>query len=173
MKIEQLVVELSHDPFNPELNYTVALEYEKQKQTASAVSFYLRTAEYGYNTHQEIVYNSLIRLAKCFEDQNDRLATVSNSLLQAIAYQPNKAEAYFWLSQFHEQQKNWQECYTFACIGLSLDKDNDYRLIFEKAVSAWWIGRSEESKVLFNELLLRSDVTPEYRKVIEANLASI
>ena len=55
MKIEQLVVELSHDPFNPELNYTVALEYEKQKQTASAVSFYLRTAEYGYNTHQEIV----------------------------------------------------------------------------------------------------------------------
>jgi hypothetical protein len=52
MKIEELVVGLSHDPFNPDLNFAVAVEYEKQNQTASAVSFYLRTAEYGEITHQ-------------------------------------------------------------------------------------------------------------------------
>ena len=47
MKIEDLVIELSKDPFNPVLNFEVAVEYERQNQTASAVSFYLRTAEYA------------------------------------------------------------------------------------------------------------------------------
>jgi hypothetical protein len=172
MLIESLIVELSHDPFNPELNFRVAVEYENQRQTASAVSFYLRTAEYGYDTHQDIVYLSLLRLAKCFNDQNDRLATVSNALLQAIAYQPDRAEGYFLLSEFHERQKNWQECYTFAIIGLSLDEE-DYRLLFEKAVSGWWIGRAVESQQLFNSLLTRTDLPPHYRKAIELNLASI
>ena len=172
MIIESLIVSLSSDPFNPELNFQTAVEYEKLRQTASAVSFYLRTAEYGYESHQDLVYLSLLKLAACFNNQNDRLATVSNALLQAVAYQPNKAEAYFLLSEFHERQKNWQECYSFAAIGLNL-KPDDYRLQFEKAVSGWWIGRAEESKQLFNLLLKRKDLLPQYRKAIELNLDSI
>jgi len=173
MLIESLIVDLSHDPFNPELNYEVAVEYEAQKQTASAVSFYLRTAEYGYETHPYLVYESLLNLARCFNDQNDRLATVSNALLQAIAYQPQVSKGYLRLSEFNEHQKNWQECYTYACIGESLDDANDYRFIFQKAVSAWWIGRAAESKELFNLLLERKDLLPHYRKSVELNLAII
>jgi hypothetical protein len=173
MLIESLIVELSHDPFNPELNYAVAVEYEKQKQTASAVSFYLRTAEYGYETHPHLVYESLLSLAQCFNDQNDRLATVSNALLQAVAYQPQVSKGYLKLSEFHEHQKNWQECYTYACIGESLDDSDDYRFIFQKAVSAWWIGRAKESKELFKQLLIRKDLTEQYRQAIESNLATI
>ncbi|CAB4178202.1 hypothetical protein UFOVP1462_45 [uncultured Caudovirales phage] len=172
MRIESLIISLSRDPFNPELNYQVATEYEALRQTASAVSFYLRTAEYGYATHQDIVYLSLLKLAGCFHDQNDRLATVSNALLQAVAYQPDKVEGYFLLSEFYERQKNWQECYTFAAIGLNLDK-NDYRLLFEKAASGWWIGRAAESKRIFNTLIKRKDLPAHYRKAIELNLASI
>ena len=171
MLIESLIVDLSHDPFNPELNYEVAVEYQNQKQTASAVSFYLRTAEYGYETHPHLVYESLLSLAQCFNDQNDRLATVSNALLQAIAYQPNMAEAYFRLSEFHEKQKNWQECYTYACLGININS-SDYRLLFEKAVSGWWIGRQQESIELFH-FLLTLDITDEYRQVIQHNLDTI
>ena len=39
MKIEQLVADLSKDPFNSSLNFAVAVEYERINQTASAVSF--------------------------------------------------------------------------------------------------------------------------------------
>jgi len=172
MLIESLIISLSREPFNPKLNFQVASEYEKLRQTASAVSFYLRTAEYGYESDQDLVYLSLLRLAACFNDQNDRLATVSNALLQAVAYQPHKAEAYFLLSEFYERQNNWQECYTFAAIGLNL-APGDYRLQFEKAVSGWWIGRAAESKQIFNSLLKRKDLEPQYRKAIESNLASI
>ena len=59
MRIEDLVVQLSQDPFNPEYNFKVAQAYEELNQTASAVCFYHRTAEHGYETHPDLVYASL------------------------------------------------------------------------------------------------------------------
>jgi len=49
---------------------------------------------------------------------------------------------------------------------------NDYCLEFEVAVSAWWIGRRDESIEIFTKLLTK-DLTPEYRTAIEGNLARI
>lgn len=179
MKIEQLVVELSKDPFNPGLNFDVAVEYEKQNQTASAVSFYLRTAEYGHESHPTLVYSSLLKAAHCFDDQNDRQATVSNCLLQAVAYLPYRPEGYFLLSQFHERLEQWQECYTWANIGLhnqlnsplpvDVGYEGKYVLLFEKAVAAWWIGRKDESLELLHKLN-EMQLNPGYAKAVKNNL---
>jgi hypothetical protein len=182
MKIEDLVVELSKDPFNPVLNFDVAVEYEKQNQTASAVSFYLRTAEYGHESHPTLVYASLLKVAHCFDDQNDRQATVTNCLLQAVAYLPYRPEGYFLLAQFHERLGQWQECYTWACIGLHhqlnsplpvhVGYEGQYVLQFEKAVSAWWIGRKDESVEIFGKL---NDMylEPGYRQAVKNNIERI
>ena len=182
MRIEQLVVELSKDPFNPTLNFDVAVEYEKQNQTASAVSFYLRTAEYGHESHPTLVYASLLKVAHCFDDQNDRQATVTNCLLQAVAYLPYRPEGYFLLAQFHERLGQWQECYTWACIGLHhqlnsplpvhVGYEGQYVLQFEKAVSAWWIGRKDESIEIFNKLDAMY-LEPGYRQAVKNNIERI
>jgi hypothetical protein len=182
MKIEQLVIELSKDPFNPVLNFDVAVEYEKQNQTASAVSFYLRTAEYGHESHPTLVYASLLKVAHCFDDQNDRQATVTNCLLQAVAYLPYRPEGYFLLAQFHERLGQWQECYTWACIGLHhqlnsplpvhVGYEGQYVLQFEKAVSAWWIGRKDESIEIFNKLDAMY-LEPGYRQAVKNNIERI
>jgi tetratricopeptide (TPR) repeat protein len=182
MKIEELVVKLSYDPFNPELNFAVAQEYEAQNQTASAVSFYLRTAEYGETTHPSLVYASLLKVAHCFDDQNDRVNTVSNCLLQAVAYLPYRQESYFLLAQFYERAGQWQEAYTWARMGLAqshcpdlpidVGYHGDYCLKFEKAVSAWWIGRPEESRKILTELFAM-DLAPEYAQAVRNNLERI
>ena len=181
MKIEELVVELSKDPFNPNLNYAVAQEYDRLNQSASAVSFYLRTAEYGEERHTPLVYQSLINLARCFDAQIDREATVSNCLLQAIAVMPFRPEAYFFLSQFHERLSHWREAYTFAEIGLTMGKAFKqepydlkgyyglYCLEFEKAVSAYWIGRPDESLDLLHKLDTM-DIAIEYKQAVKNNL---
>ena len=179
MNIDELVVELSQDPFNPELNFKCAVEYEKQNQTASAVSFYLRCAEYG-GRHNVIVYNSLLKLARCFESQGGRLSTVSNCILQAVAYDPDRQEAYFMMSQFHERQGNWQECYTWAEMGATVAHDYNplpadvgfpgwFVFDFEQAVSSWWIGRKEESLRLLTELSSK-DLPKEYTDSVQRNL---
>ena len=182
MRIEELVVELSKDPFNPALNFDVAVEYEKQNQTASAVSFYLRTAEYGNETHPSLVYASLLKAAHCFDDQNDRNATVSNCLLQAVAYLPYRPEGYFLLAQFHERLGQWQECYTWANIGLHnqlntplpvhVGYEGQYVLLFEKAVAAWWIGRKDESIQILGRLNAM-DIDPGYKSAVQHNLERI
>jgi len=179
--IETLIADLSQDPFNPQLNFSVACEYDKHKQIASAVSFYLRTAEYGKDTHPWLVYASLLKLAECFEHQHDRLHTVSNALLQAIAYIPYRQEGYFLMARYHERQQNWQECYTWAEMGMRqqllhpLPVDVgfvSYGLAFEKAVAGWWVGRKDESVLLFKQLL-EKDLTLEYRIAVQDNLNRI
>ena len=182
-KIEELIVKISTDPFNPELNFECAVEYQKLNQTASAVSFYLRTAEYGYITYPLLAYNSLLRMAKCFEDQNDRINSVSNCILQAVALMPERQEAYFMMSNFYEKNSNWQESYTWAEMGLTkkelegLPADigflGEYCLIFEKAVSAWWIGKREESKKLFSSLLEKYNMREDYANGCKYNLEKL
>lgn len=181
--IEKLIIEASSDPLNPEKNFWIAVEYEKLGQTAAAVSFYLRAAEYGVDTDPLIVYSSLLRISICMNGQKDRNHTVTNVLLQAMAYLPKRPEAYFLYSRFNERSQNWQECYTFAELGIKVSDINDvlpidveypgmYGLEFEKAVSGWWIGRREQSKNIFVNLLSQ-DISEEYRNAIIYNLSKI
>lgn len=182
MAIEDLIIDLSSDPFNHEKNFAVALEYQALNQTASAVSFYLRTAEYGPEKESPHVYAALLKMARCFNDQNDRKHTVTNCLLQAMAYWPERPEAYFYLSQFHEREANWQEAYTFAEVGLhlsdfdilpgNLDYYGKYCLEFEKAVSAYWVGRKDESISMLIQLKTK-EMTTEYVNAVEFNLKSL
>jgi tetratricopeptide (TPR) repeat protein len=183
--LDELIYALSKDPFDPKLNFDVAVEYEKADQIASAVSFYLRTAEYGKEWGDLYVYTSLLKLAKCFNDQNDRLTTVETCLMQAIGYDLDRPEGFFLLSQFHERQGNWRKAWVYSRIGQNVANDDfgfsplpadvgyvSYALEFEEAVAAWWLGRKQESIDIFNELL-RLDISDEYRSAIEANLAVI
>ena len=183
-EINDLITKLSNDPFNPVLSTVIAHEYHKINQTASAVSFYLRTAEYGYYSHPEYVYSSLLRSSECFDGQTGRTNTVLNLILKAIAYQPARPEAWFMLSRYYERNQKWQEAYTAAEVGLlfadtelstlpvSLPYLGKYVLNFEKAVSAWWVGRKDESLTLFKELLTQ-DISPAYRASVESNLAKL
>jgi hypothetical protein len=180
--IEELIEDASHDMFNPVLNFEIAEKYSELNQTASAVSFYLRAAEYGVQSHPIIAYTSLLKMSICFADQRDRTKTVLNNILQAIALIPTRPEGYFFLSRYYEQLALWQECYTTACIGLacqeaeplpsSVEYYGTYVLTFEKAVSSWWIGRQEESRILFKELD-QMELNPKYRASVESNLSNI
>jgi FkbM family methyltransferase len=182
--INNLIVTLSKDPFNPVLSFNIAVEYERIGQTASAVSFYLRTAEYGYYSHPDYVYASLLKSAQCFENQKNRENTVLNLFLKAIAFLPARPESWFLLARWYERSSKWQEAYTAAEVGLSLaqhkqnplpiwvDYPGEYVLRFEKAVSGWWVGRKDEAINIFRELL-EEDIGQIYRTAIVNNLRTI
>ena len=179
--INDLIVKFSNDPFNPVLSFRLAVEYERIGQTASAVSFYLRTAEYGYHTHGEHVYASLLKASQCFQNQTGREHTVRNLMEKAIAYSPKRPEAWFLLARYYEQNKKWQEAYTAAEVGIQnlpsiffplpvdVDYPGDFCLPFEKAVAAWWVGRQDESEKIFRNLL-QQNLPDTYRNAIKANM---
>jgi hypothetical protein len=184
--IEKLIVNASSDALNPTKNFEIALEYEKLGQTASAVGFYLRAAEYGYKTNSLITYTSLLKISICIEGQNDRKHTVSNVILQAMAYLPERPEAYFLLSKFYEKDAGWQECYTYAALGIKAlenplvklpvvlgEYHGEYSLEFQAAISAWWIGRREESIERLVKLSTRDDLSYTYKVAVDDNLKKL
>lgn len=181
--LPSLIIRLSQKPFDSLLNFAVAEKYLENNQTASAVSFYLRCVEYSEPKTLE-GYTSLLRMAQCFNDQQGREYSVTNCLLQALAYDDSQPEAYFLLSQFHEKAGNWQEAYTFASLGegwsqlsdkLPADVGyyGDYCLRFQMAVSAWWIGRKEESLLTLESLSKIEDMHPEYKNAVTYNLEKL
>jgi len=179
MSIESLVIDLSKNPFDPDLNFDLAEKYLSLNQSASAVSFYLRCVEYSEESNPK-AYASLIRMAQCFEDQTGREYSVSNCLLQALAYDDSRPEAYFKLSQYYERTGSWQEAYTFAVMGLGWAEIEEalpcdvgyygaYCLAFQQFVAAWWIGRKDESLEGLRKLK-KQKMHPMYKKAVKDNL---
>jgi tetratricopeptide (TPR) repeat protein len=175
MDVRELTLKLAENPIDVENNFNLAIAYEEQLQYASAAGFYLRAAEYGYKTHPLITYTSLLKMALCWGAQGDRNRTIYNNIMQAITYLPNRPEAYFLLCRIKERNKEYQECYTYAELGLLfatttynqplpgyVEYNGSYCLLFEKAVAGWWIGRRDESKTLFQHLLDNYEMSQEY-----------
>lgn len=172
------------DPYNQSDTFTLAREYEKAGHTAAALSYYLRVAEYGENL--DLIYEALIRAGKCLGAQGRRKISEKGMYLHAISVLPNRPEAYFVLSQYHEFHQEWMEAYTNACIGESLKNNRkttytdlgyagQYVLLFQKAVAAWWIGKASESREIFHYLseTYFKGMTPFYQNLLQQNITSL
>ena len=180
--LSKLIEELSSNTANVELNFKIATEYERLEQYASAISFYLKVAEFG-GDDSLYVYTALLKASQCFAKQDNREHTVVNLLMQAAAYISYRPEAFFLLSQHYEKKQRWQECYTMAKLGRLVWGDyeplpadvgyhNFYVTIFQQAISAWWIGRKDESKQLLIQLT-SMNLAPEYKQAVENNLKNM
>jgi hypothetical protein len=160
-ELTNLIYAFVQDSFNPTPIMAVAKEYKRLKQYASAISFFLRAANYSENLDEQ--YEALINVAHCFTLLPDRVDTTRTVLYHCINLNDKRPEAYFLLSRSFEWTKKWHDAYVWASMGLKIcDFDlpviNDveyvakYHLIFEKAISAWWCERQQESRELLLEL---------------------
>ena len=98
-----------------DVNFALGREYENMGQTGAAISFYLRTAE--RSSTDILQYESLLRMALCFERQQTRDDTESVVLQKAICLLPTRPEAYFLLARLYEWRKMWHESYFVATVG--------------------------------------------------------
>jgi tetratricopeptide (TPR) repeat protein len=176
---EGLIADYLNNPFDPTLNFQVGRYYEHTQDYSSALSFYLRSAEYS-----DEPYTALIRVAKCIDKQGRRPYSAKHAYQNALANDPTRPEAYLYLSMWYESKQEWQDAYVMASMGLThghsqpsiLDADylGSYMLTFQKAVAAWWIGRTMEARELLQELVLQRDtMTPRYVELVQNNITSL
>jgi hypothetical protein len=186
--MNDLIKQLAYDSWNPELNFSLAREYHKLGQTASASIHYLRCAENTKNT--DLVYESLLQLFNCFSAQNNRNFTATYLLKQAIALLPQRPEGYFFLCRYYEQNKEYYEAYIFSCIALSICNFNlpklpsitdflgKFTIMFIKAQTAWYWEKTEETRRIFVQLIdeyrdVMHECAPEYLQTVQNNLMNI
>jgi hypothetical protein len=169
-------IENSEDPV---INFELGKEYESIGQTGAAISFYLRTAERSSTDLQQ--YEALMRCCVCLEKQKTRDDTEKGLLLKSIALLPTRPEAYFLLSRVHEHRTEWQESYSMAVLGLELaDFGTDsvlpenypgyYGLLFQKGMTSWWVGLTEQSRQIMLFLKDHYKMLPVYETAVNNNL---
>lgn len=184
LTLKDLVKTYINDPNDPENNWNLAVYYHDIGQTASAVSFYIRTAE---RTDDDLLkYECLIRAALCFEKQGTRRFTVKGMMQHAIATQPHRPEGYYMLSMYYEHDTGdgkWFDAYTTASIGYSLTDFENLRplrtdlnfpgkhaLLFQKAHTAWWCGLCDDSREMFIDLYHNYEMDDNLRNTVYNNL---
>ncbi|NBU81772.1 MAG: class I SAM-dependent methyltransferase, partial [Flavobacteriaceae bacterium] len=181
--LQSLLHNYIFSPDDPQNNFLLGYYYESIGQTASALSFYLRTAE--RSDSDLLKYESLIRGSMCFDKQGTRNFTVKGMLQHAVAVMPTRPEAYYLLSRFYERENkegSWQDSYLMASIGekvcdlnasnliTEVDYPGNYALLFQKALSSWWCGLCDESRDLFQNLLENYQLDDKSKKICIDNL---
>jgi len=178
-KIEKFI----KDPFNGAINFELGEFYFSQGHTASALSFYLRAAEYG--KYEPAIYESLLMVAKCLAVQGRRGTTEKGLWLNAVSFAPERPEAYLFLSEWAEGRQQYHEAYSYAIMGIAnahnaqnctkhIGYEDAYQLYFQKAVCAWWIGRSQEARDEFIKLVNKGqDLSEKYKKLVQSNITSL
>lgn len=171
------------DPSSEYNNYILALWYDNIGQTASAISYYIRAAERSDIPSYQ--YECLIRAALCFQKQGTRGLSVRGLLQRAMSIMPKRPEAYFLLARYHEREstvESWVNCYTYAAMALEVCDFNCgnlrtwveypgyFGMLFEKAVSAWWVGLCEDSKNMFVELYQNHPLDETHKNAVINNL---
>jgi GR25 family glycosyltransferase involved in LPS biosynthesis len=171
------------DTENPIRNYELARWYHSQKQTASAITYYLRAADRTEDLL--IAYECLLHMASCFHNQGNRNYTVKGLYQHATNLLPKRPEAYFLLARHEEWNKMYSDCYTTAILGLNIcdfdleplstitDYPGKYGLIFEKAVSSYWWGKSQECRDLFQDLKNNYELDETHYNSVASNLQNL
>ena len=184
--IQELLNSFVNHPENPNNNFNLALYYDNIGQTASALSYYLRTAE---RTDDELLqYECLIRGAMCFDKQGSRGFSVKGLLQHAVSLLPKRPEAYYLLAKYHEKEDkdgHWNECYMIASVGekvcefdneplrTQVDYPGKYAILYEKALSSWWCGLCDESRRLFQDLYHNYDLDDAHHQSVVDNLIKL
>ena len=192
-EIQPLLEQYINDTLNPETNFWLAWEYDKIGQNAAALSYYLRCAELSKN--EDLVYESLLCSWNCMGRVGGRPAFERGQILQAISHSPHRPEGYnaicLWLEfcgniRIPSNEEKYLMMYSYACIGLSnilsnksfkyYDRyDGYFAFIYHKALSAWYIGKKQESEELFLELYNnpKNDLDERYKSKIKENLINL
>lgn len=178
-KVENFIL----DPFYGKTNFQLGEFYFNQGHTASALAFYLRAAE--FSKVDDEIYESLLMVAKCLAVQGRRATTEKGLWLNAATFAPNRPEAYLFLSEWCESNNQYHEAYMYAIMGLDKVKNakpitsnvgyiDAYQLEFQKAVLAWWVGRSQESRDEFIKLVNKGDeLNDRYKQLVQTNITSL
>lgn len=181
--LELAVHKYASDQMNPELNYSLGVEYFQVKQLAAAFTFFLRAAELAKD--KKLSYEALLDASVCIQKQGRRDSTEETILLTAISEVPQAPHAYYLLSLLYERRRDYHKMYLYAVLGIRktycfkpinaeiINYLGQWMLRYQLAVAAWKIGRYEQSRQEFIDLLEEGVVGKSHQEALNANITSI
>ena len=189
--LQEKLIELVDEPFDPLKNFNLALEYHKYNQTAIALSYYLRCAEFTDN--KIISSESLLRASLCVNTQRGRDEKELYLIKHAITASPNSIEPYYIASLFYSwrsgnipEKRFWLDSYQYACLGVNIIENGcksepfmtnfgytEYNIYFQKAFAGSNIGKIDEAREIYTKILSTYQLDINTKNYINSKLQQL
>lgn len=173
---------LVDNPEDPDILFQLAVEYFKLNQYAAASTFYHKCAERTNNP--DIEYECILFISFCMQRQGKRNFSVKTLLDKAIALDPYRPEAYFFLAKHLEtcsHDNKFLEAYKQCTLGAAFSTNNTSKLIqkteykgishllFQQAYYAASSGLFEKAKEIFADLYVNYPLEDNIKTAILQN----
>jgi hypothetical protein len=169
------------NPQDAYVNASLGEEYEKIGQGATAHSYFLRAAELLYDSNPKMAYTCFLKTWKQINTITRRPEFEKGQLQAAIIYSPHRPEAYYHLSIWYSNRKEWMTSYMYACLGKTkipnssplpydVGYPGDFVFDFQLAFTGWYIGKREQSKFIFLELGKLDSIPQNFKEIIAENI---
>ena len=177
--LQQLLNDNIMDPKNPVKIFDLAKEYDRLEQGAMAVSLYLKAADISKDPFLQ--YKCLIGIGKSYWRQGNRKFTVEGAFQDAAALIPERPEAHYFLSKLYEEYSQWKMSYLHAKLGKMFTAVNEIdvgypgrkSMLYQEALSKWYITGTQEAKHLFFDLKFRTVLDSELKEKVNVMLNKI
>jgi len=151
--------ELEKNPNDARSRFYLAQSYRDCGENELAYKNYKERIRLG--GWEEEVYCSMLEAARC--KRKFGATFPMEEFLQAYNFRPTRSEAIFEIAMYLKLAKQYHAAYMFAKLGASIPPPTDalfvnksiedWRMIDELSVCAYWIGKYRESEALCDKLL--------------------
>lgn len=189
-KLKNKVVDFVNNPYDLHTNIDLGYLYENSNQLASALSHYLRGAEFGLDNIIEnkrvSIVECLLRASICIDKLGSRNHSTKSLLLNALSYLPTLPQLYLQMSKVYETTNEWNECNSMCSIGIEFI--NNYErlkydtrtkdeilneLLYQKAISNYYIGKTKKARIDLVSLRKKKNLQSWIVAAIDKSLDSI
>ncbi len=183
-QIEKYLAQLIKDPENDHINFELAYAYEKEKQYAAAISYYLRCAEYTSNN--TLASECLIRCSFSISKQGGRDQKELHYIKQAMGASPCSLETYHVASLYFSWRGEYRDSYLYSCLGINIHENNlqkqpfskeinfsIYDLYCQKAICGSKIGKFNEARQIYIKILQNFKLSNHTRSYIINNVNAL
>lgn len=169
---------LENDPENARYTFYLAQSYRDAEKPELALKYYEQRVALG-GWDQEMFW-SLYQIAELQENLKFSDDLVSKGYYKAFKFRPTRAEPLYRLAQYFRLKENYFLAYLVAQHGLHIQHPSDilfveswiydYGLLLEYSISAYWIGRYEESFQACIQLLSKQSLPLHVVECVQRNL---
>jgi glycosyltransferase involved in cell wall biosynthesis len=160
------------EPNNIRYHFYLAQSLKDIEQYQEAIEYYIKTI--NFRGWDEEGFYSRYQIGRCY-DRLGKFNEAKIAYLKAWEFRPTRTEPLYYLAMMCRNQKEYNQAYMYCKKALEVPYPEDrlfvekniymHLLLFEKSISAYWIGKYQESYDDCKKLLnCVNDNVPEYIK---------
>jgi glycosyltransferase involved in cell wall biosynthesis len=170
---------LKKEPSNSRYAFYLAESYRDCGEKGKALEHFQKRIDMG--GWEEEVFWSKLQIAHMLRDLGFAEKIIAEAYKDAFYYRAHRLEPLYYLADLYNKKENYAKAYEVLKVKDFVPKKNEkdslfnedwieeYGLLFQMSICAYYVGHYEEALQACDQLLLREDLPEEWRKMAEKN----